>query len=486
MQYKENGEKDFEALARLGHHESRMVQTSFSDLLPKSLSDAEAANLLQKPSEEEIERQARETQEAFNRILAKNQSAGSINSNTKTSMVKFTPAGSDEAKIVKIYEAPKDPFDPPKFSHKRAPKPPPSPPPPVLHSPPRKVSAEEQRNWNIPPCISNWKNAKGYTIALDKRLAADGRGLRENKINEGFATFAESLYLAESHAREEVEKRAVIEKKLAEQERVEKEETLRALAAKAREEKLAIANELRKSHRDREYESESGDREESQYHSHRDSESKYGPIKVHGADSNLSVRDREELRRQIAKEGEKEIRLSRMGPEQRAKYLERIENRDVSEKLALGQSIEGSSSSGKTSSIEGGIFDQRLFDQSAGIGQGLADDESYNVYDKPLFGGSAVHLIYRPNITGDDALSDGGEDVNSAAVGKVKRAAKSFQGAEEGGKTSSSAAAFGPVEFVKDESTEIDPFGLDSFLSAAKKRANDNGDSRNNYKQSRQ
>lgn len=207
MQYKENGEKDYEALARMGHHEGRLVQASFTDLMGRDLTDGQAAVLLHKPSEEEIERQARETQEAFNRILAKkNQSTGAISTNENTSsMVKFTPQGSDEAKIVKIYEAQKDPFDPPKFS-KRAPKPPPSPPAPVLHSPPRKVAAQEQKNWAIPPCISNWKNAKGYTIALDKRLAADGRGLRENQINEGFATFAESLYLAESHARDEVEK----------------------------------------------------------------------------------------------------------------------------------------------------------------------------------------------------------------------------------------------------------------------------------------
>jgi hypothetical protein len=59
---------------------------------------------------------------------------------------------------------------------------PPSPPAPVLHSPPRKTSAKEQQEWVIPPCISNWKNAKGYTIPLDKRLAADGRGLQEVSI----------------------------------------------------------------------------------------------------------------------------------------------------------------------------------------------------------------------------------------------------------------------------------------------------------------
>jgi hypothetical protein len=63
------------------------------------------------------------------------------------------------------------------------------------------------QDWKIPPCISNWKNAKGYTIPLDKRLAADGRGLQEVQINDAFAKLAESLYVAESKARESVEMR---------------------------------------------------------------------------------------------------------------------------------------------------------------------------------------------------------------------------------------------------------------------------------------
>ena len=38
------------------------------------------------------------------------------------------------------------------------------------------VLTHSLQDWKIPPCVSNWKNAKGYTIPLDKRLAADGRG----------------------------------------------------------------------------------------------------------------------------------------------------------------------------------------------------------------------------------------------------------------------------------------------------------------------
>ena len=72
-----------------------------------------------------------------------------------------------------------DPLEPPKFRHKKVPRGAGSPPVPVMHSPPRSVSTKELQDWKIPPCISNWKNAKGYTIPLDKRLAADGRGLQE-------------------------------------------------------------------------------------------------------------------------------------------------------------------------------------------------------------------------------------------------------------------------------------------------------------------
>ena len=38
---------------------------------------------------------------------------------------------------------------------------------------------------------------QGYTIPLDKRLAADGRGLQGVRINENFAKLAEALYIAD-------------------------------------------------------------------------------------------------------------------------------------------------------------------------------------------------------------------------------------------------------------------------------------------------
>ena len=55
---------------------------------------------------------------------------------------------------------------------------------------------------------------------MDKRLAADGRGLQSTHINENFAKLAESLYIADRKAREAVEMRAQVEKKMANKEKV--------------------------------------------------------------------------------------------------------------------------------------------------------------------------------------------------------------------------------------------------------------------------
>ena len=83
-------------------------------------------------------------------------------------------------------------------------------------------------------------HVQGYTIPLDKRLAADGRGLQTVHINENFAKLAESLYIADRKAREAVEARAQLEKKVAQKEKEAKEENLRLLAQKAREERAGI------------------------------------------------------------------------------------------------------------------------------------------------------------------------------------------------------------------------------------------------------
>ena len=61
----------------------------------------------------------------------------------------------------------------------------------------------------------------------------------------------------------------------------------------------------------------------------------------------------------------------------------------MSEKIALGMTV-------KASLTGENLYDQRLFNQSAGMGSGLAgDDDSYGIYDKPLFNRAAATSVYR-------------------------------------------------------------------------------------------
>ena len=131
------GNVRYDTIAQQGHAPGKIIQSQFKDLVPlahrKDLD--ESSHAMDCPSEEEV-----------------------------------------QVTADKMSDVVEDPLEPPRFKHKKIPKGPPSLPPPVLRSPPR---AAEQKEWMILPCISNWKNNKGFTIPLDKRLAADGRGLQD-------------------------------------------------------------------------------------------------------------------------------------------------------------------------------------------------------------------------------------------------------------------------------------------------------------------
>lgn len=85
-------------------------------------------------------------------------------------------------RIIRLNELQKDPLEQTKFKHKKIPSAANEEPVPVMHSLSKKLTREDQLAWNIPPCVSNWKNAKGFTIPLEMRLSADGRNLKSVKI----------------------------------------------------------------------------------------------------------------------------------------------------------------------------------------------------------------------------------------------------------------------------------------------------------------
>jgi len=152
------------------------------------------------------------------KIAKKNEPAyvcsSALKKQDKDTFVRYTPtanASSGVQRIVQISNVVEDPLDPPRHKHKKIAPIQDGPPPQIKRSPPRKLTAKDQQDWKIPACISNWKNANGYTIPLHMRLQADGRNLQDTQVNSRFAAFADAMYAAERQARKETDERNQIQ-----------------------------------------------------------------------------------------------------------------------------------------------------------------------------------------------------------------------------------------------------------------------------------
>ena len=430
VQLDAKGQVKYDLLARQGHGKDKIVYSKFTDLLPKEMTDENDEELL-RPDEEKIKEATESTRAALEKLTSGKISAAmpvrAAEKLAPAQYIRYTPAQQGQQfnsgasqRVIRMVEAQRDPMSPPRFKiNTKVPRGPPSPPAPVMHSPTRKTTVKEQQDWKIPPCISNWKNQKGYTIPLDKRLAADGRGLQQSHINEGFSKLADALFIADRKAREAVETRANLEKKLAAKKKEENESKLRELAQKAREERAG----LRPAKRDE------------------------------------AEQERDELRHDRHRERARQRNLERAAPERRSK-LERNRERDISEQIALGLPA-------KSKTTGEGLFDARLFNRSGGMNSGFEDDEAYNVYSEPWRKDSNIgQNIYRPG-KDIDKEAYGGEDLDELRRTNRFVPDKGFSGAERDGE--GGARAGGPVQFEKEEE---DPFGLDQFLDTAKRASN--------------
>ncbi|KAJ8610151.1 hypothetical protein MRB53_038758 [Persea americana] len=179
IQVDESGKVKYDAIARRGHSDNRFIHTSFKELIPlRQRADAGEISL-EKPSEEEAQAAKERTQKALQGLVdgalaAQKPKNIKGTSRPEPTYVRYTPSNQmgdtskKQDRIMKIVQRQQDPVEPPKHKIKKVPRGPPSPPPPVMHSPPRKLTAEDQEAWRIPPPVSNWKNPKGYTVPLDK------------------------------------------------------------------------------------------------------------------------------------------------------------------------------------------------------------------------------------------------------------------------------------------------------------------------------
>ncbi|KAI6188860.1 SKP-1 protein [Aphelenchoides besseyi] len=384
---------------------------------------------LQKPSTEETMETLERTKHAIEKITkAKVAAALPVQHAQKVApaeYIRYTPsqqatAGTAQQRIIRVVEVQKDPMEPPRFNiNGKIPRAPPSPPAPVMHSPPRKVTAKEQADWKIPPCISNWKNPKGYTVALDKRLAADGRGLQQTRINENFAKFSEALQLAARTAREGVEARSEMERRVAKNKKLEQEKRMVELARGARQAK-AGADKFEETEEERELRKE-----------------------------------RDEFRREHLDDIRRERNLARNRPDALEK-MKRDQERDISEKIALG--LPGVRQQGGETQ-----FDSRLFNQDAGLDSGGIDDETYSVYSKAWRPQDNIQQsIYRPRQQAEDPY---GNDLDEIVRTQRFVPARGFKGAEP---TPGAAPRAAPVEF---EAEREDIFGISELFQTSKKDA---------------
>ena len=105
--------------------------------------------------------------------------------------------------------------------------------------------------------------------------------------------------------------------------------------------------------------------------------------------------------------------------------MAREQNRDISEKVALGLAK-------PTQSTEG-MFDSRLFNRTSGFDTGFNEDQAY---DKPLFAAQdAISSIYRPRANMDDGDDEEAAETEMGKIQKSKRFADAlgkgtFKGAD--------------------------------------------------------
>lgn len=424
---------------------------------------------------------------AYKQRICQNSVTNQVQVDTRDRYMKYKSHSSGNVRIVRIKEMQEDPFAPAQYKKKRAPPGPGSPPEPITRSPQKKLSLQDQLEFKIPPCISNWKNPKGYTIPIEMRLSADGRTLKTPTVNEKFSHFTNALHLSEKQAKKELEEKARIQRTLKFREMQKKEEEMRQRAREAREEKDKIFKPGRgqpESDSDSESESASeasppkrvfdrvlesdlssrGSRgrkaKRSKKKSKRDKKKKKAKkskrIKKKskrgdsdkprfnrpGEQKPLSKEERQRniIRHMIKREAEREHRLSKVSS-QKGKMI-REKERDLAEKLALGQNVE----SGTTGALG---FDDRLINMDSGLDSGFRGSSNPELYDKPLFTQQVRHNIYAG---AQEALENDAEDEEEIDYfGKIDQVTRKrrLKRRKEG------PVRRAPVEFEKYEGKEI-------------------------------
>ncbi|ODV83746.1 hypothetical protein CANARDRAFT_29732 [[Candida] arabinofermentans NRRL YB-2248] len=350
---------------------------------------------------------------------------------TPTSVLDNSSGTASKQRIIKIVDKQVDPMLPPSFKIRKTPQGPSEAPVPILHEQSTaKLTNEDQKKWYIPPAVSNWKNTKGFTIAIDKRMAGVGVDADADVMSNNFGSLAEALENASKKAKEELKLRSKLKNDLESQRVLDNQERLNRIAMEARSGKRIghTSNRLNANEEEEE-----------------------DPTKLSAAN------ERERARAERRRKAEKELRLGSMSTEYKVKLLARDQGRDISDRVALGIA---KPNEGKKAMEN--RYDSRLFLNAAGANARHSEDQ---VYDSPLFAAQdAINDIYRARSGGTT-----GEDQESAAEEKLNRLGeeKRFESLSSGSADNSKRGAMqGPVTFETDNSSgepsqEKRVYGLD-------------------------
>ena len=346
-------------------------------LTPKNISSNTS---LSKPSIEQTNQTTLETKLALESLCSRrikhSQTIKSTNplfsKNQNSKYLKYTPSNSSKSKIIQITNRPIDPLSTNHYTFQKVPhsNTDPSIFVPVMHSPQRKITYQDQRDWKIPPCVSISKNPKGLVIPLDIRLANDGRNLKEFQVNKNFSKFADVLFLAEKRARAEIEERNRIAESIQIKAELKKEEELREAAKQARLERKAINSGTSLSNI-------------SSVNTVRsDATAEFLLGKKNERDELIREKnERNQLRALRKKEIENDRKVEMLNNNNKRKFGNK--ERDINEKIALGENIKGN------------LYDNKLYEKNINLNEN-DNSEDGDVYDKPLFNDEKnIEQIYK-------------------------------------------------------------------------------------------
>lgn len=232
---------------------------------------------------------------------------------------------------VRIAEKRADPLDPSHFRNRKPVALQNEDPEPILTDPVKKLTPEEEEYWRVPTCVSNWRNPAGYVIPMDKRVGADARRFEQPELSDNFSLLNKALQIAQSSITESLAQRNLIERQLQQKKKRDEEEKMREEARRINEQKRLLNRA-------------------------KTTEEK-------------KIDDVLEEARQQHKRMARKVRSSRAQGG--------LTNRDISATVPFGTTI--------TSHIPEEEFDAQLFDKSGGVDFGYRGDDTYDIYDKPLF-----------------------------------------------------------------------------------------------------